>query len=113
MITGPADHGLHVIQSCFNLIFLATTMSSFSYRFIVATTSSPLYRLDHKSALALFGAEVLCIACEPNKQFALIAGSQEKTTCRPTPFQIWWWWSKSSILTPYKGKLLKESQVKW
>ena len=32
MITGPADHGLHVI-------FLASAMSSSSYHIIVATTS--------------------------------------------------------------------------
>ena len=80
-ITELLDHGLYVI-------FLATAMSSSSYRLIVATTSSPLYQLGDKSALALSGAEVLRVACEPNKQFALIVSSQRKTTCRPTPFRI-------------------------
>ena len=37
MITGPADHGLHVI-------FLATAMSSSSYYLIVATTLSSYLR---------------------------------------------------------------------
>ena len=68
MIMGPADHGL-------DIIFLATAMSSFLYRFIIATTSSPLFRLGYTSALALPGTEVLRIAYEP-KQFALIVGSQ-------------------------------------
>ena len=67
MITGPADHGLRVI-------FFATAMSSSSYRLIVGTTSSPSYRLGYQSALALSRAEVLRIACEPSKQFALILG---------------------------------------
>ena len=75
MITGPVDHGLHVIWSRLNLIFLAIAMSSSSYRHIVATNSSPLYRLGHQSALGLLGAEVLYVACEP-KQFALVVGSQ-------------------------------------
>ena len=68
MITGPADHGLHII-------FLATAISSSSYHLIVATISSPSYRLGHKSALALSGTEVLRDAYEP-KQFALIVGSR-------------------------------------
>ena len=55
MITGLADHELHVI-------FLNTAISSSSYRFIVPTTSSPLYQLGHKSALDLSGIEVLRIA---------------------------------------------------
>ena len=33
-----------------------------------------------------------------------------KTTCRSTPFQIWWWWSERSKLTLYKGKPLEEPQ---
>ena len=68
MITGPANYGLHVI-------FLATAMSSSSHRLIVATTSSPSYWLGYQSALAISGAEVLRVACEP-KQFALIVGSR-------------------------------------
>ena len=69
-ITRPADHGLHII-------FLATAMSSFLYRLIVATISSLSYRLGYKLALVLFGAKVLRVAYEPNKQFVLIAGSQK------------------------------------
>ena len=69
MITGFADHGLHVI-------FLATAMSFSSYRLIVTTTSSPLYRLGYTSALALSGTEVLYVVYEP-KQFALIDGLQK------------------------------------
>ena len=68
MITGPADHGLHVI-------FFATAMSSSSYRLIIATTSSPLYQFGSISVLALFGTEIPRVACEL-KQFALIVGSQ-------------------------------------
>ena len=68
MISGPADHGLHVI-------FLTTAMSSALYHLIIATTSSPLYRLGYTSAPALSGTEVLYVACEP-KQFVLIVGSQ-------------------------------------
>ena len=41
------------------LIFTAFTINSSSYRRIVATTSSPLYRLGHQSALALSRVEVL------------------------------------------------------
>ena len=37
-------------------------MNSSSHRRIVATTSSPSYRLGHQSALALSGAEVLRVA---------------------------------------------------
>ena len=37
-------------------------MNSSSHRRIVATTSSPLYQLGNQSALAPFGAKVLCIA---------------------------------------------------
>ena len=89
-------------------------MNSSSHYCIVATTSSSLYQLGHQSALAFSGAEVLRVACKPNKQFALILGSRKKTTYRPRPFRIWWWWSKRSILTLYKGKPLEEeSQVKW
>ena len=83
---GPADHGLHMIQSrdfdhhpaytrLVNLIFLATTMSSSLHRLIVAINSFPSYRLGHQSVLALSGAEVLRVACEP-KQFAPIIGSR-------------------------------------
>ena len=69
MITGPANHDLHVI-------FLVIAMSFSSYRLIVATTSSPLFRLGYTSALVLSGIKVLCVAYEP-KQFALIVGSQK------------------------------------
>ena len=68
-ITGHTDHGLHVI-------FLNTAISSSSYCLIVATTPFLSYRLSYKLALALFGAEVLRVACEPKKQLVLIAGSQ-------------------------------------
>ena len=69
-ITGPANHRLRVI-------FLATTMSSSLYHFIVTTILSFLYYLGYKSALTIFEAKVLCISCEPNKWFTLIAGSQK------------------------------------
>ena len=72
-------------------------MSSSLYCLIVITTSSPLYRLGYQSALALFSVKVLCVTCKPNKQFALIFGLREKTTCRPTSFQIWWWWSERKL----------------
>ena len=75
MIPRPADHGLHMIQSRLNLIFLATAMSSSSYRLIVTTTSSLLYQLGSTLALAFSGTEVPRVACEP-KQFALIVGSR-------------------------------------
>ena len=75
MIPRSADHGLHVIQSHLNLIFLTTAMSSSLYRLIVATTSSPSYQLGSTLALALSGIEVPRVAYEP-KQFALIIGSQ-------------------------------------
>ena len=58
------------------------------YYLIIATNLSTLYQLGHQSGLALSGAEVLHVACEPNKSLALIFGLREKTTCRPTPFQI-------------------------
>ena len=83
MITGPADHGLYVI-------FLSTAMISFLYRLIIAMTSSPLYRLDYTSALALSRTEVLRVACKP-KQFALIVGSQRLLSDQ-RPFghgQVW------------------------
>ena len=73
IITGPANHGLYVI-------FFATAMSSSLSCLIVTTTSSPSYRLGYKSALVFSGTEVLCIAYEPNKQFALIIGSQNLLT---------------------------------
>ena len=84
MIPGPADHELQVI-------FLATAMSSSSCRLIVTMTSSALYRLGHKWALAFFGAEVLRVVCEP-KQFALIVGSRRLLTDRQCLFghgQAW------------------------
>ena len=65
MIPRPADHGLHVIQSRLNLIFLVTAMSSSSYLLIIATTSSPLYRLGSTSALAFSGTEVPRVAYKP------------------------------------------------
>ena len=67
MITGPIDYKLHVI-------FLATTMSFFSYCLIVATILSLSYRLGYISALALSGIEVLYIACKA-KQLALLVSS--------------------------------------
>ena len=89
-------------------------MSSFSYCLIVVITSSPSYRLSHQSAIALSGAKVLRVVCEPNKQFTLIFSSREKTICRQTLFQIWWWWSKKSVFTLYNGKPLEEeSRGKW
>ena len=107
MITGLADHGLYVM-------FLTTAMSSSLYCLIVATTSSLLYQLGNQSTLAFFEAKVLCVACEPNKQFTFIIGLQRKTTCRPTLIQIWCWWSEKSILTLYKGKPLEEEpRGKW
>ena len=39
--------------------------------------------------------------------------TRRKTTCKPTPFRIWWWWNERSILTLYKGKPLEEPRVKW
>ena len=68
-------------------------------------TLSLLYWLGYKSVLALSGAEVLRVACEPNKQFALIAGSQR--LLRDQRLSSWRWWSKGHFLTFYKGKLLK------
>ena len=87
-------------------------MSSFLYYIIAATPSSSLYQLSYQLVLAFFGAEVLYVICKSNKQFILIFGSQEKTTYRITPFQIWWWGSKKSILIFYKNKPLEELQVK-
>ena len=56
-------------------------MSSSLYRLIVATTSSPLYQLGHQSALALSGAEVLCVTCEPpTEQVRLIVSSRRLFT---------------------------------
>ena len=69
MITGPTDHGLHVI-------FFTTAMSSSLYRLIIATTSSLSYRHGSTLVLALFGTKVPRVACEP-KQFALIVGSRK------------------------------------
>ena len=106
MITGPVSHGLHMIlHMIYRLIlhfFTTSAINSFSHQHIATTTSSLLYRLGHQSILALFGAEILLVTCNPNKQFALILGSREKTICRPTPFQIWCWWSERSIVTLYK-----------
>ena len=87
MIIGPIDHGLHVIQSrefnyyltytwLIKLIILTTAMSSSSYCLIAITTLSPLYRLDPQSALLFSVTDVLHVAYELNKQFALILGSQ-------------------------------------
>ena len=45
MITGLANHGLHVI-------FLAAAMSFFLYRLIITIISSCLYQLGYKLALA-------------------------------------------------------------
>ena len=75
MIPRSVNHGLHVIQLCLNLIFLATTISSSSYRLIVAITLSPLYRLNSTLILALFGTKVPCVTCK-SKQFTLIVDLQ-------------------------------------
>ena len=74
MITEPVDHGLHVILSrelissglhmTYQLhpsIYIISALNSSLHRRIVATTSSPLYRLGHRSALALSRVEVLRI----------------------------------------------------
>ena len=52
-------------------------MSSSLYRLIIATTLSSLYQLGHQLALAFSRTEVLHIAFELNKLFALIIGSQK------------------------------------
>ena len=72
MITRPVDHGLHVVLSrelnprptrgLSTSTFTASAMNSSSHRRIVATTSSPSYRLGHQSALAPSGTEVLRVA---------------------------------------------------
>ena len=74
MITGPVDHGLHVILSpdltspglnvtyqLHPLIYTASALNSSSYLHIIVTISSALYQLGYQLALALSGAEVLCI----------------------------------------------------
>ena len=99
---------LHVTYQLYLLIYTASAMNSSLYRLIVVTISFFSYQLGHQSVLAFSRAKVLRIACEPNKQFALILGSYEKTTYRSTPFQIWYWWIKKSILTLCKGKPLEE-----
>ena len=97
MILRPTDYGLHMIQSRLNLIFTASAMSSSLYHFIVITTSSPLYRLGHKSALALSGTEVLHVAYKPNDRRLM------KTTCRPTPF-----WTRPGLTL---GMLISASTI--
>ena len=105
---------LHMTYQLTFHFFTASAINSSSHCRIATTSWSFLYQLGHQSVLALSGIEVLRVACEPNKQFALILGLWEKTTCRATLFQIWWWWSKRSILTLYKEKPLEEEpRVKW
>ena len=56
-------------------------MSSSLNCLIVVITSSPLYQLGYQSTLALSGAEVLCVACEPpTKQVRLIVSLQRLST---------------------------------
>ena len=56
-------------------------MSSSSYPLIVVTTSSPSYQLGYKSALALSGVKVPCVAYElPTEQVCLIVSSQKLST---------------------------------
>ena len=71
MITGPVNHGLHVILPhpayiwLINFIFqiyIAFAMNFSSDHRIVATISSLLYWLGYQLTLAHFGAEVLCVA---------------------------------------------------
>ena len=58
-------------------------MDSSSHHRIVATTSSPLYRLGHQSALALSGAEVLRIIdyLQTNAYPNLVVVEQEECFC--------------------------------
>ena len=76
MITGSANHGLYII-------FFVTAMSFSLYRLIVATTSSPLFRLGYILALALFKIEILRVAA------VCFHCRLTKTTCRATPFWTW------------------------
>ena len=46
MNKGPADHGLHVIQSYLNLIFLATAINSFSYHYNLIISTSYYHSLN-------------------------------------------------------------------
>ena len=76
-----------------------------------------LFRTDsdttsHTSALALFGAEVLCVLRSQGQAACLIAGLRENTIYRSAPFWIRWWWSEKEFLMLY-GKLFKESRAKW
>ena len=73
MIMGPANHGLYVI-------FLATVISSSLYCLIFAMTSSPLYQLGHKSALAFSVAKVLYVIA------VYFDCWLTKTSCRPMLF---------------------------
>ena len=68
-------HGLHMTYQLHISIFNFSAISSSSQRLIVATTSSLLYRLSHQLILVFSRKKALCIACEPNKQFASILGS--------------------------------------
>ena len=108
MITGPVDHGLHVILSrelnprpthdwfIFSF-FTASAMNSSSHRRIVATTSSPLYRLGHQSALALSRAEVLRVTKYlQTNAFPLGSGGAKGISSRSTKESHW-----------------KKPQVKW
>ena len=80
IITQPARD---LLTSSFHpKILHASTSSSLPPLWTLLRTVSILlqshlsYQLGYQSALALSEAEVLRVACEPNKQFALIVGSR-------------------------------------
>ena len=66
---------LHALSSA--PIFLTPATSSFSYHLIIATPISLVSTRLQLSALALSGAEVLHVACEPNKQFAWLSAHEK------------------------------------
>ena len=85
MIEGPADHGLYVTYQLHPFVLKSympqphLPRHRYELFFVLPYRCYNLispYRLSYQSALALSGAEVLHIACEPNKQFALIVGPQ-------------------------------------
>ena len=72
IITGPIDHGLHVIllhnltlpglhmtYQLYLSIYTASTMNFSLHHCIIVITLSLLYQLGHQSTLALSGSEVL------------------------------------------------------
>ena len=74
MITRPINHGLHVILSreltspilhmtyqLHPLIYTTSALNSSLHHQIVAISSRSSYKLGHQSALAFFGAELLCV----------------------------------------------------